>query len=118
MRIGIVGLGAALLFLSAGCTVTATAPKVVVHGPEVPVAEVVVSRPPPAVRVEEIPPPPQGHPELYVWHTGHWRWEHNEYVWHPGHYEKRPAASAVWVQPEWVVRGNQWVFKPGHWVYH
>ncbi len=118
MRIGTVALGAILLCLSAGCTVTATAPRVVVRPPEPAVAEVVVVRPPPAIRAEEIPPPPHGHAELYVWHAGHWRWEHNEYVWHPGHYEKRPAAAAMWVQPEWVVRGNQWVFKPGHWVYH
>jgi hypothetical protein len=106
-----------LAALGAGCTVTATAPRVVVRPPEV-VAEVVVARPPPPLRIEEIPPPPGHRPELWVWHTGHWRWEHGEYVWHAGQYEKRPAATAVWVQPEWVDRGGQWVFKPGHWVYH
>jgi WXXGXW repeat (2 copies) len=116
MRIREVFLSAALLGLTAACTVTATAPRVVVHTPGVVVGEVVVARPPPPVQVEEVPPPPR-HPELWVWHAGHWRWEHNDYVWHPGHYERRPSDTAVWVQPEWVARGGQWVFHPGHWDY-
>jgi hypothetical protein len=106
---------ALLVAAMAGCTVTATAPRVVVHTP--PVAEIVVTRPPPPVRVEEVAPPPPHHPELYVWHRGHWQWERGEYVWIGGHYERRPTAAAVWVQPEWVARGGQWVYQPGHWVY-
>jgi WXXGXW repeat (2 copies) len=109
---------AVVLTACAACTVTATAPRVVVHTPDVVVGEVVVARAPPPIRVEEIPAPPAAHPELWVWQPGHWRWEHGDYVWHRGHYERRPAAAAVWVQPEWVERGGQWVFRPGHWVYH
>jgi hypothetical protein len=105
---------AALLTMSAACTVTATAPKVVVT-PEV---ELVVARPPPPVRVEVIPAPPGAHPELMVWQPGHWHWDGHEYVWRGGHYEKRPSATAYWVQPEWVSRNGSWVFKPGHWAYH
>jgi hypothetical protein len=83
------------------------------------VTETVVSRPPPPVRVEQIPPPPTSHPELVVWQPGHWHWNGHDYEWYPGRYEKRPSTTAVWVPPEWVPRGNnEWVFKPGHWVYH
>ena len=116
MRIREAMLAAGLLAIASACTVTATAPRVVVRTPGVVVDEVVVARPPPPLRVEEVAPPP-AHAELFVWHAGHWRWEHNEYVWHPGHYEKRPSAKAVWIQPEWVARGGQWVFRPGHWDY-
>jgi hypothetical protein len=117
MQFRSVCLLAAIITGTAACTVTATAPRVVVRTPAVVVDEVVVARQPPPLRVEVVPAPPQAHPELFVWHAGHWRWEGNEYVWHPGRYEKRPAANAVWVQPEWVARGNQWVFRPGHWKY-
>jgi hypothetical protein len=116
MQIRSAGLIAALLAMSAACTVTATAPRVVVRPPVV-VGEVVVARPPPPLQVEVVPTPPPAHPELWVWQPGHWRWEHNEYVWRPGHYEKRPSASAYWVRPEWVARNGQWVFQPGHWAY-
>jgi hypothetical protein len=110
----VVALGATGM---SACTVTATAPRVVVRTPEVVVPEVVVAQPPPAIRVETVPPPP-GDPNVYIWQPGHWRWEGNAYVWHRGHYEKRPSRTAVWVQPEWVARGGQWVFKPGHWAYN
>jgi hypothetical protein len=114
MKIRLALLIAALATLSAACTVTATAPRVVVT----PDVEVVAVRAPPPLQAEVIPAPPPAHPELWVWQPGHWRWEHNEYVWRAGHYEKRPAANAYWVRPEWVARNGQWVFKPGHWAYH
>ncbi len=107
----------ALIVGMSGCTVTATAPRVVVRPPEVGVAEVVVERPPPPVRVEEVPPPPAAHPESFVWQPGHWRWDGRDYEWHPGHYERRPARTAYWVAPEWVERQGRWVFRPGHWAY-
>jgi hypothetical protein len=116
MKIRSACLLAALAALSTACTVTATAPRVVVQ-PEV-VGEVVVARPPPPLRVEVIPSPPPAHPELWVWQPGHWHWDGHEYLWRPGHYEKRPSASAYWVPPEWVARNGQWVFRPGHWAYH
>jgi hypothetical protein len=111
MQIRSACLAAMLVTMSAACTVTATAPRVVVQPP---LAEVVVARPPPPVRVEVIPAAPGAE---WVWQPGHWRWEHNEYVWRPGHYEKRPGAAAYWVRPEWVARNGQWVFQPGHWAY-
>jgi hypothetical protein len=101
MKIRLALLIAAFAAVSAACTVTATAPRVVVT----PDVEVVAVRAPPPLQVE-------------VGQPGHWRWERNEYVWRAGHYEKRPAANAYWVRPEWVARNGQWVFKPGHWAYH
>ncbi|HMD29032.1 MAG TPA: hypothetical protein VKH13_10730 [Steroidobacteraceae bacterium] len=111
MQIRSVCVIAVLLAMSAACTVTATAPRVVVQPP---IAEVVVARPPPPLQVEVVPVAPGPN---WIWQPGHWRWEHNEYVWRPGHYEKRPAATAYWVRPEWVARNGQWVFQPGHWAY-
>lgn len=113
MQLKLIASVLALSAFTSACTVRATAPRVVVGAP----GEVVVARPPPALRIEAVPPPPSQHPELYVWHVGHWRWEHRKYVWHPGHYERRPTATAVWVQPQWVARGGQWVFQQGHWDY-
>jgi hypothetical protein len=112
MRIGSGCILAVMLSLGvSACTVTASAPRVVVQ----PGVEVVVARPPPPLRVEAVPPPPAG--ELYVWQPGHWRWEGSAYVWHGGHYERPPSATAFWVAPKWVNREGQWVFKPGHWAY-
>ena len=107
-------LVAALLSMvgSTACTVRATAPGVVVRGPEV----VVSTRPPPPVRIEEVPAPP-GPAEVYVWQPGHWHWNGADYVWKPGRYERRPSTTARWVPAEWVAKPNgQWVFHSGHWV--
>jgi WXXGXW repeat (2 copies) len=107
----IVVMGLLSVLSSTACTVRATAPSVVVRTPEI-----VVSRPPPPIRVEEMPPPP-GAPEAYVWQPGHWHWNGQDYVWRAGHYEHRPSATARWVPAEWVAKPNgQWVFHPGHWV--
>jgi hypothetical protein len=118
MSARLTGLSVVLVAVGlSACVATVTTPRVVVHPPEVTVAEVVVAQPPPPIRVEQIPPPP-GDPQVFIWQPGHWRWEGNAYVWHRGHYEKRPSRTATWVQPEWVARGGQWVFKPGHWAYN
>jgi hypothetical protein len=52
------------LILQAACTAS-----VAVREPVV-----VVSRPPPPVRVE----PPPGDPAVYFWQPGHWQWDGHE----------------------------------------
>jgi hypothetical protein len=108
LRIYVVAASIAATTLVSGCTVRATAPAVVVRGPEV-----IVTRPPPPLRVEEVPPPPS---PSYAWQPGHWHWNGADYVWKPGHYVERPYAAAHWVPPQWVERNGQWVFHAGHWA--
>jgi hypothetical protein len=74
--------------------------------------QVVVTRTPPAVRVEtETVAPGPG----YVWTRGYWRWTGRDYVWVPGTWVVRPRPAAVWVQGQWVRSGGGWVFVSGHW---
>ena len=61
--------------------------------------EVIVKVPPPAVRVETIPPPPD---RDYVWDPGHWRWDGHGYVWVPGHYVHKHHHYAKWIPGHWV----------------
>jgi hypothetical protein len=74
--------------------------------------EVVVTREPPALRVEAraVSPGPR-----YVWNAGYWRWSGSDYVWAPGGWVLRPRATAVWVQGHWVRRPGGWVWIAGHW---
>ena len=78
----------------------------------VPTREVIVTRTPPAVRVESqtVAPGPG-----YVWTRGYWRWTGADYMWVPGSYVVRPRPAAVWVEGQWVPRGGGWVWVPGHW---
>jgi WXXGXW repeat (2 copies) len=78
----------------------------------VPTREVVVTRTPPAVRVETqtVAPGPG-----YAWTRGYWRWTGTTYVWVPGSWVVRPRLAAVWVEGQWVPRGGGWVWMPGHW---
>lgn len=74
--------------------------------------EVIVTRTPPAVRVEtETVSPGPG----YVWTRGYWRWTGADYVWVPGSWVVRPRPAAVWVQGQWLRRGAGWVYIAGHW---
>ena len=74
--------------------------------------EVLVTRPPPLVRVETqtVAPGPG-----YAWTTGYWRWTGTDYVWVPGSWVVRPRAAAVWVGGHWVRRPGGWVWIAGHW---
>ena len=90
-------------------TTTTTTQEVTTAGPA---REVVVTRTPPAVRVETqtVAPGPG-----YVWTRGYWRWTGTTYVWVPGSYVVRPRVAAVWVEGQWIPRGGGWVWMPGHW---
>jgi hypothetical protein len=74
--------------------------------------EVIVKVPPPAVRVETIPPPPN--PD-YVWDPGHWKWDGHGYVWVPGHYVHKHHHYAKWIPGHWVERHGGWYWVEGHW---
>ena len=74
--------------------------------------QVVVTRTPPAVRVEtETVAPGPG----YVWTRGYWRWTGRDYVWVSGTWVSRPRPAAVWVQGQWIRSGGGWVYVSGHW---
>jgi hypothetical protein len=74
--------------------------------------EVLVTRAPPAVRIEaETVSPGVG----YVWTRGYWRWTGADYVWVPGSWVTRPRTTAVWVEGHWARRSGGWVWVPGHW---
>jgi hypothetical protein len=66
--------------------------------------------PPPAPRVEVVPPPRQG----YVWAPGYWRWEGRHHEWIDGRWiEERHGHR--WVPERWVHEGPYWRLVPGHW---
>jgi WXXGXW repeat (2 copies) len=115
MRKGIYLLALAPLAL-VGCasepttvTTTTTTQEVTTAGPT---REVVVTRTPPAVRVESqtVAPGPG-----YVYTRGYWRWSGADYVWMPGNWVVRPRPAAMWVEGQWVRRGGGWVWMAGHW---
>jgi hypothetical protein len=90
-------------------TTTTTTQEVTTTGPG---REVLVTRPPPPVRVEtQTVAPGSG----YVWTTGYWRWTGTDYVWVPGSWVVRPRLAAVWVAGHWVRRPGGWVWNAGHW---
>ncbi|MFN2508384.1 MAG: YXWGXW repeat-containing protein [Chthoniobacterales bacterium] len=109
-------------FAFAGCTtvvepvpVTTTEVRreVVTTAPGAPVTrEVVVTRTPPAVRVETQTASPGAR---YVWTRGYWRWTGADYEWVRGHWVVRPRPAAVWVEGRWARRGGGWVWLAGHW---
>jgi hypothetical protein len=74
--------------------------------------EVVVTRAPPALRVETqtVSPGPS-----YVWTRGYWRWTGTDYVWVPGSWVVRTSLTAVWVEGYWARRSRGWVWVAGHW---
>jgi WXXGXW repeat (2 copies) len=110
MRITIYLLALAPLVF-AGCetqpptvTTTTTTQEVTTTGPA---REVVVTRTPPAVRVETqtVAPGPG-----YLWTRGYWRWTGADYVWVPGSWVVRPRPAAVWVEGHWVRRPGGWLW--------
>ena len=77
-----------------------------------PTREVVVTRTPPAVRVESqtVSPGPN-----YVWTRGYWRWTGTNYIWVPGSWLARPRPAAVWVEGHWERRSEGWLWIGGYW---
>ena len=105
----------------AGCesepTVTTTSTEVrqevvQTQGDHVVGREVIVTRMPPAVRVETRTVAPGTD---YVWTAGYWRWTGSNYEWVPGSWVARPRPAAVWVEGSWQRRTGGWVWVPGHW---
>jgi YXWGXW repeat-containing protein len=82
------------------------------QGDRVVAREVVVTRTPPAVRVETQTTSPGAQ---YIWTRGYWRWNGADYVWVPGSWIMRPRPGAVWVEGQWARRGGGWVWIAGHW---
>jgi hypothetical protein len=69
-----------------------------------------INVPPPAPRVEVLPPPRVG----FVWAPGYWRWHHDRHVWVNGHWIKaRPGYR--WVPERWDHRDNRHHFNSGRW---
>jgi hypothetical protein len=69
-----------------------------------------IAVPPPAARVEIVPPPRPG----FYWAPGYWRWEGSRHAWVEGRWiEDRPGYS--WVPDRWLPRANRHQFHPGHW---
>src|SRR5207247_11468436 len=80
--------------------------------PTRPAGEVVLTRPPPPVRVAtQTVTPGLG----YVWTPGYWRWTGTDYVWVSGNWVIPPRTTTVWVPGQWVRRPSGWVWIPGHW---
>jgi WXXGXW repeat (2 copies) len=72
---------------------------------------VVVQVPPPAPRVEDMPPARDG----YVWAPGYWSWDGSNYVWVEGRYV--PAlAGYSYVAPHWEAVDGGWVLRGEEWV--
>jgi hypothetical protein len=83
----------------------------VAAGPAPGEVRVVAPGPPPALRVESVPPPPG--PEAF-WVNGHWGWENHAHVWMPGRWETR-RVEEVWVPAHWLHERGGWTYVGGHW---
>ena len=89
------------------CTVTpahvsVSAPSVVIWAPV----------PPPAPRVEVIPPAPR---HDYFWVAGHWHWEGNQHHWVDGRWEQH-REHEHWVAHRWDRdEHGQWRLNGGYW---
>ena len=115
----LVGLALVAMVL-AGCTVVEPVPvttevtrEVVTTGPgAAATSEVLVTRTPPALRVETQTVSPGAR---HVWTRGYWRWTGADYEWVPGRWVIRPRPAAAWVEGRWVRRPGGWVWMAGHW---
>jgi hypothetical protein len=73
---------------------------------------VIVREAPPAIIVENRPPPPgQGH----IWIDGYWNWNGHKYDWQRGHWAVPPHARAVWVAPRYEKHEQGYRYVPGQW---
>ncbi|WP_346778299.1 YXWGXW repeat-containing protein [Paraburkholderia sp. Ac-20342] len=76
--------------------------------------EVIVVEPgiaPPPERVEVLPAPRVG----YVWHKGHWSWDHGQYVWVAGYWQPE-RIGYHWVPGHWIENGPNWHWVKGYWA--
>jgi hypothetical protein len=71
---------------------------------------IVITQPPPPMRVERMPAPRRG----YEWAPGHWAWRHGQHVWVAGYWvRERPGQH--WVADRWIQRNGRWEYLAGHW---
>ncbi|HTP41425.1 MAG TPA: hypothetical protein VML36_03300 [Nitrospiria bacterium] len=73
---------------------------------------VAVAGPPPAGRVEMVPPAPSA---VVVWTPGYWVHGWGGWRWVPGRYVSPPWVGAVWVPDHWRQAHRGWRYIPGHW---
>ena len=74
--------------------------------------EVVVVKPPPALRIEI--PLPRPSPK-HIWVPGYWTWQTDAYVWAPGVWMLPPEPNAVWVEPRVEKRSGVSIYISGFW---
>ena len=96
-------------FLVLGCVVAPSPPAQA--GVAVGVA-VYPSGPPPALRMERIPPRPYAG---WYWRRGYWAWRNDNWAWVDGVWISPPRARAVWIDGHWAHRRRYWVWIEGHW---
>lgn len=66
--------------------------------------------PPPAPRIEVIPPPRVG----YLWAPGYWAWTGHRHEWVTGRWLEARAGYRHY-PGRWERRGERWFFEPEHW---
>ena len=70
-----------------------------------------VSRPPPALRVEERGVAPG---VGYWWRPGYYGWTGRDYTWYGGRWYA-PRVGYNYIYPRWHHVGGRWGYYPGHW---
>jgi hypothetical protein len=100
----IAATGAALTLVVVGWSTAACA-----HAPR---TALVVTKAPPAPRVEVRPVSPG---PAFVWKAGYWGWNGHRHVWVAGHWAKRPSPTARWIPGHWKRQGRSWAWIPGRW---
>jgi hypothetical protein len=74
--------------------------------------QVLVAKPPPALRPEKQPVAPD--PDD-IWVAGRWRWTGTRYEWVSGAWVTRPNPTATWIAGHWFRRPGGWVWIAGRW---
>ncbi len=96
----------ALAALTAGSIASAVAQSTIIVAPN----------PPPAPRVETVPPPTVTQSQTMTWVPGQWSWNGANWGWVDGQYITRPQPTARWMPGHWeqqATGGYVWV--DGHW---
>jgi len=73
---------------------------------------VTIGTPPPPIRYEVTPPPPQVD---YVWVPGYWAPNGPRYVWAPGHWMHPPYGGAAWHPAMWEHGEHGYRYHEGFW---
>jgi hypothetical protein len=72
---------------------------------------------PPAISVEEQPPPPQ---DNLVWTPGYWDWSEDvsDYYWVPGTWVAAPIVDYLWTPGYWFRQHGVFAWQAGYWGPH